>query len=128
MGMTRRQLLAGSLGAGLLALARPRSALALGPQQLVTALRLRHAGHWDSNPGALGCLLEEMRLRTSTDTAEDELVALAVDIDACAGGLPPKLRFLPVHVISDRATREATLRHIRDDCPRSTSLFICRRT
>lgn len=74
MGMTRRDLLAGSLSAGLLALLRGDPARALGPQQQVTALRIRHQGSWDINPGALECLLEEMRLRTSTDTAERELV------------------------------------------------------
>ena len=58
MGMTRRQLLAGSLTAGMLALLRGRGARALGPQQLVTALRIRHSGHWDVNPGALDCLLD----------------------------------------------------------------------
>lgn len=78
MGITRRQLLAGSLSAGLVALTRGRGARAIGPQQRVTALRLRHAGHWDLNEGALGCLLEEARARTSIDTADDELVA---DID-----------------------------------------------
>ena len=72
MGITRRQLLGGSLAAGLFALTR--DARALGPQQRVTALRLRHGGRWDASPGALDCLLEEMRLRTSTDTAEAERV------------------------------------------------------
>jgi len=75
MGITRRRLLAGSLAAGLLALIRKdRSALALGVQQKVAALRIRHGGHWDVNPGALDCLLEETRLRTSTDTADFEQV------------------------------------------------------
>jgi len=77
MGMTRRQLLAGSLTAGLLAILRSREgrrALALGPQQLVQAMRIRHGGHWDVNPGALDCLLEETKLRTSTDTAAFETV------------------------------------------------------
>ncbi len=73
MGISRRQLLAGSLTAGLLALLRsPRGAHAIGPQQKVTALRIRHGGTWDANPGALDTLLEETRLRTSTDTAETE--------------------------------------------------------
>jgi hypothetical protein len=82
MGITRRQLLSSTLAAGVgAALARVGHgpARALGPQQLVTAIRLRHDGHWDVNPGALDCLLEEMRLRTSTDTAESEL---AVDVAA----------------------------------------------
>ena len=73
MRMTRRQLLGGSLMAGLLAITRPRVGWGLGPQQRITALRIRHGGHWDVNPGALECLLEEMRERTSTDTIETEL-------------------------------------------------------
>lgn len=74
MGISRRQLLGGSLAAGLVALTRARTGHALGPQQRVTALRIRHGGRWDASPGALDVLLEEMRLRTSTDTAERERV------------------------------------------------------
>lgn len=43
---------------------------AIGPQQKVTALRLRHGGGYDLHAGALETLLEETRLRTSIDTAE----------------------------------------------------------
>jgi len=75
MGMTRRQLLVGSLTAGLLALTRKdRAALAIGLGQKVGAMRIRHGGHWDVNPGALDCLLEETKLRTSTDAADFESV------------------------------------------------------
>jgi len=77
MGISRRQLLGGTLTAGLLSLVRGR-ADALGPQQLVTALRLQHSGNWNVNPGALDCLLEETRLRTSTDTSQSER-AVAID-------------------------------------------------
>lgn len=82
MGITRRQMIFGSLGGalalgGLASLVGARPALALGPQQRVTALRLQHGGGSDLNAGALETLLEELRLRTSTDTAEMERVVAA---------------------------------------------------
>lgn len=65
---------AAALG-GLATLARTSGdARALGPAQKVTALRIRHGGGYDANPGALDALLEETRLRTSTDTTEAERV------------------------------------------------------
>lgn len=74
MGMTRRQLLTGTLGALALTRVLGGRSLALGPAQQVTALRIRHPGRWDANPGALDYLLEETKLRTSTDCAEHERV------------------------------------------------------
>ncbi len=81
MGFTRRQFLLGSLAmGGLFALAKPsRRALAIGPGQRVTALRIRHGGGFDVNPGALDTLLEETRLRTSTDTSQIERAVSPLD-------------------------------------------------
>ena len=73
MTISRRTLLSGALATAALALTS-RPTRAIGAQQKITALRIRHGGGFDLHAGALETLLEETRLRTSIDTAEASVV------------------------------------------------------
>lgn len=70
--ITRRTLLGGALATAALTLTS--GVRAIGSQQKVTALRIRHGGGSDLHPGALETLLEETRLRTSVDTADVSII------------------------------------------------------
>jgi hypothetical protein len=84
MKVSRRQLLQGALASAALGAVQLTGGLgnrasAIGPQQKVQALRIRHGGGSDQHAGALEVLLEETRLRTSVDTAEVSLVIAPTD-------------------------------------------------
>lgn len=80
MTISRRTLLGGALAAGALALVG-RDARAIGAQQKVTALRIRHGGGFDVHAGSLETILEETRLRTSVDTADNSLTIDAGSVE-----------------------------------------------
>jgi hypothetical protein len=92
MNVSRRQLLKGALATAAASAAvgvvggRFGSALAIGPQQKVQALRIRHGGGSDVHAGSLEVLLEETRLRTSVDTSE-----LAMTVDPTSASLHDSL-------------------------------------
>lgn len=81
--MKRRRFLQQALCLGAASTWPFHAASALGPQQKVRLVRLRHGGGWNARADAVSVLAQELRFRTSVDVAKD-VITMAPDDPALA--------------------------------------------